>query len=765
MRDKQLSQPLFAVTAAAAAAFALLIFFWAGQRSPELAYDDAFITYRYADNLRQGLGLVYNPGQWVLGTTTPLFALLLAGLGLVVQNLAALGYWLGALAWAVAAWLALALFHEDDQPWAGLAAGLLVALLPAYLFSLGMETPLVVALMLAVAVSWLGGRKRLTVVLAGALLLVRHDSALWLLVLGLEIWRRERRLPWREAAGATLLTLPWFLYAWLRYGSPLPNSAAAKVGQNDLMPVTGQPPFWQGFWQALTASLPLLTVLVLLAALALGLWVVARRHRGWLWLPGWTLAYVAVYTLLGVVSFPWYFVPPLVTTLLLAALGIGHLAAGTNRATGLARWLQPGIALAAVLVLGITLAGQMSSSVDQPGTRLAYRPAGQWLAANTPDDAAVAAIEIGVIGYESGRPILDTMGLVSPDMTDHQVGWTETLIYALNAHQPAYAVILPATSWDQLLEKWWFHEEYRPAAAFDEVTVYQYAPQAPSDYLVAADFSFVDGLQLIGAEFSGRELLPGQNVTSWLSVAVTASPPVNYQLTTFLVDSQTAERYAITTTDPFDGLYHSQHWQPGDRLRLPARLMVTDDLPAGTYRLGVLFYDPRRDGGLPLTTTPETASPDVHIGWLVHGRPPDSAWPPGGQERPVQVHWQSGIELTALWLPEAAVAPGAILPVGLAWRTEAWPDRDLTVFVHLIDAAEQIVAQLDRRPFDGRWPAPAWQPGEGAYQDLYDIELPADLAPGRYHLRLGLYDAAGRLPLADGPADYWLLDQAVVIGP
>ncbi|MCC6188386.1 MAG: hypothetical protein IT318_05100, partial [Anaerolineales bacterium] len=33
--------------------------------------DDAFITFRYARNLLAGSGLVFNPGENVLGTTTP----------------------------------------------------------------------------------------------------------------------------------------------------------------------------------------------------------------------------------------------------------------------------------------------------------------------------------------------------------------------------------------------------------------------------------------------------------------------------------------------------------------------------------------------------------------------------------------------------------------------------------------------------------------------------------------------------------------------
>ncbi len=36
--------------------------------------DDAYITYRYSQNILEGHGLVYNPGERVLGTTTPLYA-------------------------------------------------------------------------------------------------------------------------------------------------------------------------------------------------------------------------------------------------------------------------------------------------------------------------------------------------------------------------------------------------------------------------------------------------------------------------------------------------------------------------------------------------------------------------------------------------------------------------------------------------------------------------------------------------------------------
>jgi len=46
-----------------------------------LTLEDALITYRYAQNLAEGNGFVFNIGERVLGTTTPLWALLLGFAG------------------------------------------------------------------------------------------------------------------------------------------------------------------------------------------------------------------------------------------------------------------------------------------------------------------------------------------------------------------------------------------------------------------------------------------------------------------------------------------------------------------------------------------------------------------------------------------------------------------------------------------------------------------------------------------------------------
>src|SRR5437762_13129041 len=51
---------------------------------PDGLFDDAYTTLRYAANLANGSGFVYNPGERVWGTTTPLFTLLLAVVGRLV---------------------------------------------------------------------------------------------------------------------------------------------------------------------------------------------------------------------------------------------------------------------------------------------------------------------------------------------------------------------------------------------------------------------------------------------------------------------------------------------------------------------------------------------------------------------------------------------------------------------------------------------------------------------------------------------------------
>ena len=96
--------------------------------------------------------------------------------------------------------------------------------------------------------------------------------------------------------------------------------------------------------------------------------------------------------------------------------------------------------------------------------------------------------------------------------------------------------------------------------------------------------------------------------------------------------------------------------------------------------------------------------------------------------------------------------PGAI-GITFLWQAIAPPDRDLSVFVHVVDADGNTVAQSDRAPGCGQSPTRAWKPGEIVF-DPHAIDLPADLPAGVYTVRAGLYDPADgtRLPVDEGGA-------------
>lgn len=745
---------------------AVIILLWGIYRSPWDAFDDAFITYRYAQNLREGLGLVYNPGEWVLGTTAPFFALLLGGVGLLVEDIALLGHWLAIFAWIGVAWGASALLWQAERRWAGVIACLMLAFSPMLYASIGMETALLVALMLWTAWSWGNGRFPLTIFLAALLILTRQDSALWLLLLGLEMWRRTRVFPWREGVGVFLLTLPWLMFAWWRYGSPLPNSAQAKIGQQAIMPIT-MSPFYEGLWQAFNQSLPILAQAILFLSLLLGLWVVLVRSRQLWWLPVWVLAYTAVYTLFGVVSFTWYFAPPVVVLVMLTAVGPGSL-------LGDDQWSWPNLAQAryvmggtAVILATLLISYQVVTLRQQKdwGSRHhRYHAIGQWLAANTAPDATIATIEIGIVGYHSRRPIVDTMGLISPGMTDHQLGWGETLVYALNTYQPDYALVLPNTAWDALAPRWWFTEYYESVQQIGGAQIYKRIPRQPAYAPTASVLPLADGLLIGGATFDSRMLVPGQPLSLWIQASAGQTPERDYDLNVYLIDVATQEFIAAALAPPFDGLYATSKWQPGDRLSLPIRLLIPEDLPDGTYQVGVQFRDLAASHALALRDQPGVEAPPLRLGWLRTQSPPAVS----GADIPLTEvalpGWENGIRLTAVSTPATPTPAGQDWPIQFHWHAVETIDHNWKLFMHLINDAGDIVAQLDEYPLGGRWPTAVWQANE-TITDHHAIPLPADLPPGAYHLRLGFYDENGRLPLAAGSGDFVIIQRIMEVAP
>jgi len=99
--------------------------------------------------------------------------------------------------------------------------------------------------------------------------------------------------------------------------------------------------------------------------------------------------------------------------------------------------------------------------------------------------------------------------------------------------------------------------------------------------------------------------------------------------------------------------------------------------------------------------------------------------------------------------------------VSLMWLVVGTP-QPVTAFVHVVRPDGRVVAQHDG-PLGGPYtPALRWLPGE-LLPDEHPISLPADLAPGTYVLKAGLYRSGSpETPLA--PSGWGGEDARVEIG-
>ncbi len=118
------------------------------------------------------------------------------------------------------------------------------------------------------------------------------------------------------------------------------------------------------------------------------------------------------------------------------------------------------------------------------------------------------------------------------------------------------------------------------------------------------------------------------------------------------------------------------------------------------------------------------------------------------------------IRLDGYALTPETTAGGELL-LALRWESLRSVEDDYQVFVHLLNANDDKLAQRDGQPVQWMRPTSTWQPGEEII-DRYGLLLPDDLPSGSYTIAVGLYDPVSgqRLPVSAGPRDY-----AIELGP
>ena len=132
--------------------------------------------------------------------------------------------------------------------------------------------------------------------------------------------------------------------------------------------------------------------------------------------------------------------------------------------------------------------------------------------------------------------------------------------------------------------------------------------------------------------------------------------------------------------------------------------------------------------------------------------------PPSSDSQPARQHplnVKVGDFATLLSFDQTAdsATPGGTLGITLYWQVNIKTTTHYNVFLHVLNAKGDLVAQLDAPPVNSTPRTTSRQPGEAIedrYTDQYTLTLPNDLPAGQYQLGMGMYDTASGERLKTG---------------
>ncbi len=409
--------------------------------------DDAYITLRYGRNLFLGRGMVYNPGERVLGAP-PFYIVWLGflwqlGRGVLGEAGTRIGYLVTGINILLMAWAARLLAGRVHLRPAFLRLLPLVAFCMYLPFAdntnSGMETTLFVLLLLLSGSLLDRGRDAGASAMMGLAALVRPEGTIWIASVLLGRMRRHEKPRPQLLLPCLAILGSWAIFCVLYFGTPIPQNALAKSGW--ITALWGR----EGLLLHVQEVLKAFTLLPYKGVIGRVGTVKNLLGPGWMILPlaffilgtvklwrergrdlDWSLFFI-LYVLLFVIGrgapWPsWYAIPP----------GLALVVVGTHGASVLlglsARWplremtarrlvqvMVPGLAL--TLGLGSYLVWHVDRLPYYGLLRRSHGRTGCFLATVEPQKTLLV-MEMGLIGYLADRHVEDMAGIVSRKILD-----------------------------------------------------------------------------------------------------------------------------------------------------------------------------------------------------------------------------------------------------------------------------------------------------------------------------------------------------------
>ena len=385
-----------------------------------MTLDDPFISFRYADNLAAGNGLVYNAGERVEGFSNPTWVLIMSAFSLFLQGKSPLGMlWIAKALGIILTIATVLIVYSAEQkltPEKQPIASIFLALNPCiWAWSVGgLETPFCMLLMaLVIREEAIEKNSMMIAVWMGILSITRPEMPALLLVFLILKWRSKWRSSRDRLGFFAFAIIPLILYLAFRllyFGDLLPNTFYSKSPDQWLSGMryylVSMGSFFYGW-----SMVPLLL-----------LGIISSRRPGKLL----GISFVAIYSLLVIViGGDWmpaarFFVNIAPAWAWIVAEGFDRLAEVVRTRKDI---LLQGILLPILTVGAIFVTGHVKYDFvlgEWPWEKLSwespvypsYLEMGDWLRDNASPDDVVALGEAGLVPFVGKVRIIDCFGLM-----------------------------------------------------------------------------------------------------------------------------------------------------------------------------------------------------------------------------------------------------------------------------------------------------------------------------------------------------------------
>jgi hypothetical protein len=345
---------------------------------------------------------------------------------------------------------------------------------------------------------------------------------------------------------------------------------------------------------------------------------------------------------------------------------------------------------------------------------------------------------------------------VEPHLVSTDMPWLESIFYYLPSNPVYMSGYRPEIAGAGF--------RLRPRGPFYQVVLSGDASIPPE--LTRIEPETAGALEIVAYQLPEGAVTAGDYVPFTLAMNTPAGTEDYYVPVLYLGQGDDQLLFEFTT----DSHLITPLWEPGEVIIERFDFALPHDLPAGSYPLAL---------GLLNLSENQVITLDMPLGDLtVAGQ----KRPPATDRLLANFRQQVGLvsaeagngfgqQRDAPWNEPIQAKPGDTIRLTLEWASLAPAGESYTVFVHLIDQANQPLVALDYTPLGGSTPThlwiPKWLPGQRML-DPYRLEIPDELPAGDYLIEAGLYEMAGkrRLHISDAAGnlvgDRYILGSVIV---